>query len=112
MATFTFITGGSRSGKSAFAQQQAEQLDTPRLFMATSPRTDQEMAERIRRHRRDREGRGWQTAEVPLLLAEQLRRTPTGTTVLIDCLTLWINNLMYPRSVLTLRENTRQLIQR
>ncbi len=91
----TLITGGSRSGKSAFAQQQAEQINAPRLFIATCPRIDPEMDERIHRHQQDREGLGWQTAEVPLCLAEELERTPAGTTVLIDCLTLWINNLMY-----------------
>ena len=91
----TLITGGSRSGKSAFAQQQAEQIKAPRLFIATCPRIDPEMDERIFRHQQDREGLGWQTGEVPLRLAEELERTPTGTTVLIDCLTLWINNLMY-----------------
>ena len=91
----TLITGGSRSGKSAFAQQQAEQIDGPRLFIATCPRIDPEMDERILRHQEDREGLGWQTAEVPLRLTEKLERIPTGTTVLIDCLTLWINNLMY-----------------
>ena len=91
----TLITGGSRSGKSAFAQQQAEQIDGPRLFIATCPRIDPEMDERIIRHQQDREGMGWQTAEVPLRLTEELERTLAGTTVLIDCLTLWINNLMY-----------------
>ncbi|CAK8719482.1 bifunctional adenosylcobinamide kinase/adenosylcobinamide-phosphate guanylyltransferase [Candidatus Electrothrix laxa] len=91
----TLITGGSRSGKSAFAQQQAEQINAPRLFIATCPRIDPEMDERIHRHQQDREGLGWQTAEIPLRLAEELERTPAGTTVLIDCLTLWINNLMY-----------------
>ncbi|XOF34938.1 MAG: bifunctional adenosylcobinamide kinase/adenosylcobinamide-phosphate guanylyltransferase [Candidatus Electrothrix sp. YB6] len=91
----TLITGGCRSGKSAFAQEQAEQTDAPCLFIATCSRTDPEMAARIRRHQEDREGRGWQTAEVPLLLAEKLEDLPIGTTVLIDCLTLWVNNLMY-----------------
>ena len=94
-ADFILITGGSRSGKSAFAQQQAEQINAPRLFIATCPRIDPEMDERIQRHQQDREGLDWQTAEVPLRLAEELERTPAGTTVLIDCLTLWINNLMY-----------------
>ncbi|MCI5224102.1 MAG: bifunctional adenosylcobinamide kinase/adenosylcobinamide-phosphate guanylyltransferase [Candidatus Electrothrix sp. AR4] len=89
------ITGGSRSGKSAFAQQQAEQINAPHLFIATCPRIDSEMDERIRRHQQDREGLGWKTAEIPLCLAEELQRTPAGTAVLIDCLTLWISNLMY-----------------
>ncbi len=91
----TLITGGCRSGKSAFAQEQAEQIDAPRLLIATCTRTDPEMAVRIRRHQQDREGRGWQTTEVPLRLAEKLEDIPTGTTVVIDCLTLWVNNLMY-----------------
>ena len=95
MADLTLITGGSRSGKSAFAQQQAEQINAPRLFIATCPRIDPEMDERISRHQQDREGLGWQAAEIPVLLAEELRRIPAGTTVLIDCLTLWISNLMY-----------------
>ena len=91
----TFITGGSRSGKSAFAQQQAEQIDTPRLFIATCPCIDPEIDERISRHQQDRAGRNWRTAEIPLRLTEELKHTPAGTTVLIDCLTLWISNLMY-----------------
>ncbi|WP_446008865.1 bifunctional adenosylcobinamide kinase/adenosylcobinamide-phosphate guanylyltransferase [Candidatus Electrothrix sp.] len=91
----TLITGGSRSGKSAFAQQEAEKINAPRLFIATCPRIDPEMDGRILRHQQDREGLGWQTAEVPVRLTEELDRTPAGTTVLIDCLTLWINNLMY-----------------
>ena len=94
-APVTLITGGSRSGKTAFAQQQAEQIDGPRLFIATCPRIDSEMDERILRHRQDREGLGWQTTEVPLRLIEDLERTQAGTTVLIDCLTLWTNNLMH-----------------
>jgi adenosylcobinamide kinase/adenosylcobinamide-phosphate guanylyltransferase len=94
-APVILITGGSRSGKSAFAQQQAEQINGPRIFIATCPRIDSEMDERIYRHQQDREGLGWQTAEVSLRLSEELERTPAGTTVLIDCLTLWINNLMY-----------------
>ncbi|WP_417914438.1 bifunctional adenosylcobinamide kinase/adenosylcobinamide-phosphate guanylyltransferase [Candidatus Electronema sp. JM] len=91
----TFVTGGSRSGKSAFAQQIAEGLDAPRLFIATCPRLDAEMDERILRHQRERTGRDWETLEEPLRLAEQLNSVPAGTVVLIDCLTLWISNLMH-----------------
>ena len=95
MTALTFVTGGSRSGKSAFAQQLAEAIAAPRLFLATCPNLDKEMDDRIRRHRRDREGRGWQTLEEPLHLAEELSRRPAGETVLVDCLTLWISNLMH-----------------
>jgi adenosylcobinamide kinase/adenosylcobinamide-phosphate guanylyltransferase len=89
------VTGGSRSGKSAFAQQLAEAIPGPRIFLATCPRTDSEMEERIRRHREDRKGRGWQSIEVEIDLVSHLADIPPATTVLIDCLTLWINNLMY-----------------
>jgi adenosylcobinamide kinase / adenosylcobinamide-phosphate guanylyltransferase len=91
----TLVTGGSRSGKSGFAQQLAERLDAPRLFLATCPRIDREMDERISRHRREREGKGWETVEEPLQLAERLRSIPAGTSVLLDCLILWISNLMH-----------------
>jgi len=95
MAPVILITGGSRSGKSAYGQQMAEQINGPRLFVATCPHTDPEMDERIRRHQRDRQGRAWQSVEEPLFLAKQFAGCPAGTTVLIDCLTLWVNNLMY-----------------
>jgi adenosylcobinamide kinase/adenosylcobinamide-phosphate guanylyltransferase len=91
----TLITGGSRSGKSAFAQQLVEQDQLPRLFIATCPRLDPEMDERISKHCRDRAGRGWQTTEEPLLVAEQLGSALPGTSILVDCLTLWISNLMH-----------------
>ena len=95
MAPVILITGGSRSGKSAFGQQMAEQIDAPKLFVATCPHTDPEMDERISRHRRERQGRGWQSVEEPLFLVERFDSCIPGTTVLIDCLTLWINNLLY-----------------
>ncbi len=95
MTTLTLVTGGSRSGKSAFAQQLAESIDAPRLFLATCPNFDAEMDDRVRRHRHDREGRNWQTIEEALQLTELLASRPAGETVLVDCLTLWISNLMY-----------------
>ena len=95
MAELILITGGSRSGKSAFGQQMAEGIDGARIFLATCPQTDPEMTERIRRHQADRQGRGWQSVEEPLQLAEQLAGLAPETTVLIDCLTLWVNNLQY-----------------
>ncbi|WP_417910201.1 bifunctional adenosylcobinamide kinase/adenosylcobinamide-phosphate guanylyltransferase [Candidatus Electronema sp. PJ] len=91
----TLITGGSRSGKSAFAQHLAEGIDVPRCFLATCPRIDPEMDGRILRHQRERQGKGWQTVEEPLCLADVLRCRSAEETVLIDCLTLWISNLMH-----------------
>lgn len=95
MSRLILITGGARSGKSAFAQQLAESLPGPHTYVATSPVTDPEMAERVRKHRLARENHHWQTLEEPLDLAGTLARTEDCPTVLVDCLTLWINNLMY-----------------
>lgn len=95
MGDMTLVIGGARSGKSAYAQALAESLPLPRVFVATCPVLDNEMAARIDRHRRDRAGKGWQTTEVPLGIAETITDAETGCTILVDCLTLWVNNVMY-----------------
>lgn len=95
MTSLILITGGSRSGKSAFAQQMMENLPGKRLFVATCPHTDAEMDERIRRHVEQRQGRGWQDLEEPVHLRQLFSSLDPGVNVLIDCLTLWVNNMMY-----------------
>lgn len=100
MAGITLITGGSRSGKSAFAQKIAEERPGLRLFLATCPVTDKEMEIRILRHIQDRQQGNWDTVEEPVDIAGQLILAAGYDTVLIDCLTLWINNLMYEASQL------------
>jgi adenosylcobinamide kinase / adenosylcobinamide-phosphate guanylyltransferase len=95
MADIIMITGGSRSGKSSYAQQKAEEIGSPLLYIATCPVIDAEMEDRIRRHREAREAKGWETIEEAIDLAEVLLQNGEGKTVLIDCLTLWVNNLMY-----------------
>ena len=100
MAEMHLVTGGCRSGKSAYAQQAAESRPAPRLYVATCPvMDDPEMQARVAAHRTAREGRGWETVEEPLDLAHTLSGSPAGRppheVVLIDCVTLWINNLMY-----------------
>ena len=95
MAPLILITGGSRSGKSAFAQHLAEEQGGSRLFIATSQPADPEMAERVRCHQKEREGRNWQTVEEPLAPAQVLAGCEPGTTVLLDCLTLWVSNVMH-----------------
>ena len=95
MSKLILVTGGSRSGKSAFAQKLAETLPGPRAFVATCPVIDPEMDDRIRRHQEDRSGRGWSTMEEPLDLAAALCRVQAQPVVLVDCLTLWVNNLLY-----------------
>lgn len=90
-----YVSGGCRSGKSAQAQRLAEALEGRRGYVATCPRIDPEMDERIARHRRDREGRGWRTIEAPLELGEAIRSAAGLDVLLVDCLTLWVNNLLY-----------------
>ncbi len=89
------VTGGCRSGKSDFTQQRAENILGPRLFIATCPCTDKEMAERIRLHQETRIRAGWQTIEEQLAPDKSIRKAGPGTTIIIDCLTLWINNLLF-----------------
>lgn len=90
-----FVTGGSRSGKSRYAESRAARLTGARTYIATCPVIDQELAQRIARHKEQRAGQGWQTIEEPLELAQALNRCRDSAVVLVDCLTLWINNLLY-----------------
>jgi adenosylcobinamide kinase/adenosylcobinamide-phosphate guanylyltransferase len=88
------VLGGARSGKSRYAQQWAETIPGRHLFVATAQAFDEEMAERIARHRADRDAR-WTTIEAPLDLAGAIHAHAAGDTVLlIDCLTLWASNLL------------------
>ena len=95
MAKLIFITGGARSGKSDYAQMRAEELPGEHFFLATCPAVDREMDDRIKRHQQDRQNGMWQSIEeeinIPLILDE----LPASSVCLADCLTLWVNNLMY-----------------
>ena len=93
------VTGGSRSGKSDYARRRAEALAGPRAFIATCTPVDEEMAERIRRHRLARDPDQWQTVEEPVHLADALAPAREFNVLLIDCLTLWINNLMFQAEI-------------
>jgi adenosylcobinamide kinase/adenosylcobinamide-phosphate guanylyltransferase len=97
MARIVLVTGGSRSGKSAYAQRLAESLPSPRLYLATCPVVDEEMGRRIERHRIRRRPADWSaTIEETLDVAGVLRRSDGQAKVaLLDCLTLWVSNLMY-----------------
>jgi adenosylcobinamide kinase/adenosylcobinamide-phosphate guanylyltransferase len=86
------LLGGARSGKSRIAQTRAEALPGELIYIATGEALDAEMAERIARHRADR-GPRWRTAEAPLDLPDAIRRE-SGHVLLVDCLTLWLSNLM------------------
>ena len=94
-ARSVLVLGGARSGKSAYAQRLAEAGSAERLFLATAEAGDAEMADRIARHQETR-GEGWTTREEPLDLVEALAaEARPGRIVLVDCLTLWVTNLMF-----------------
>ncbi len=89
-----FITGGARSGKSAFAEKLAGELGGKRAYLATAQALDPEMAARIQKHRKDR-GTAWDTYEEPIAVAQLLKRlSGRYDVVLLDCLTLWLSNVM------------------
>lgn len=91
----TLILGGARSGKSYFAEQLARDSGLPRIYLATATAGDDEMRTRISHHRNQRDD-GWCTIEEPLALTETLaRESAVDRVVLIDCLTLWLSNLMH-----------------
>ncbi|MFN3212109.1 MAG: bifunctional adenosylcobinamide kinase/adenosylcobinamide-phosphate guanylyltransferase [Henriciella sp.] len=89
------ILGGARSGKSARALRLAEERASTRVFIATAEALDDEMSERIRRHQEER-GKGWTTIEAPLDLIGAIGAAASqGEVCVIDCLTLWLSNLMH-----------------
>lgn len=91
--TLTLVLGGARSGKSRHAEQMAELLPPPWRYIATAEPFDDEMRERIFHHA-DRRGPGWHTVEAPLDLPGALCAANPGEPVLVDCLTVWLTNVM------------------
>jgi adenosylcobinamide kinase/adenosylcobinamide-phosphate guanylyltransferase len=93
LAPSMLVLGGARSGKSAYAESLFAGHPAP-VYLATGESRDDEMAARIRLHR-ERRGAAWRTVEAPLDLMDVLRAEAVpGRAVLVDCLTLWIANLM------------------
>jgi adenosylcobinamide kinase / adenosylcobinamide-phosphate guanylyltransferase len=89
----TLVGGGARSGKSAFALAHARRLGPRRAFLATAEALDDEMHARIARHR-DERGDSFVTIEEPRDLTGALRRLEQFDVVVVDCLTLWLSNLL------------------
>ena len=89
----TLVLGGARSGKSRHAEALIEALPAPWTYIATAQAYDAEMRERIAEHRARRPA-GWQTVDAPLELAEAIAAQPPGRPILVDCLTLWLTNLI------------------
>lgn len=105
------ITGGARSGKSKYAEQRATEIGQRRLYVATAEAKDEEMALRIAEHRK-RRGTQWLTVEEPLeLAAALLARRGSTDCALVDCLTLWISNLLIRQDEKDVEEKVEQLLE-
>jgi len=95
MATLILITGGVRSGKSNYAQHLAKSFKRNVIYIATAEALDSDMKERIRLHKKGRD-KGWFTIEEPLDVLGAVRRLSTDRRIiLLDCLTLFISNLIF-----------------
>jgi adenosylcobinamide kinase/adenosylcobinamide-phosphate guanylyltransferase len=98
MGKITLVLGGARSGKSRFAIRLARKAGRKAAFIATCQGLDAEMARRISSHRKARPP-GWRTVEEPLEISSAVRRLGNAyDVVLIDCLTLWVSNMLMKRS--------------
>ncbi|KKB12077.1 adenosylcobinamide kinase [Devosia geojensis] len=94
MARHVLVLGGARSGKTSFAERLAAKYGSRPAYLATAEALDSEMADRVETHRRQREGR-FETIEQPLALAETLQAAANHhDVILVDCLTLWISNML------------------
>ena len=95
MKEIIFVIGGCRSGKSSYAMQAAEKVPAEqKIFIATCVPQDDEMKRRVARHQKER-SQNWVTVEAPLDLPEAiLQNSRRGDVILVDCLTLWVSNLL------------------
>ena len=89
------ILGGARSGKTAYALSLAEKSSLERTYLASCPPFDGELKDRVENHKRERENRNWKTVEETINLKNAIKYIDENDAVLIDCITLWINNLLY-----------------
>ncbi len=102
----TFVLGGARSGKSALATRLATELAQDVCCVVTAVVADDEMKARIDAHRRDRPSH-WQLRESPMKLSAALHEEcRPGRTVLVDCLTLWTANCLWPPASVPVDPNT------
>ncbi|MCL1593466.1 MAG: bifunctional adenosylcobinamide kinase/adenosylcobinamide-phosphate guanylyltransferase [Actinomycetia bacterium] len=109
----TVVVGGARSGKSTYAISRSDAVGGERVFLATAEARDDEMASRIARHKMERASE-WQTIEEPIDLARVVSAIDDTTTVLVDCLTLWVSNMIEAghsdTSILSTIERIRELL--
>ena len=97
MSRLVLITGGARSGKSGFAVTEAEKAGDKLVYIATATAEDPEMEERIRKHKAERAD-GWETVEEPLDLVGAVKKITPERVIVIDCLTLWLTNMLMQNS--------------
>ncbi len=95
MEKLTLLLGGARSGKSAYALEEASRIPGQKAFVATAQAFDDEMKIRIEKHKTER-GNDWTTFEEPLHIVALLREIGTShSVILLDCFTLWVSNVMH-----------------
>jgi adenosylcobinamide kinase/adenosylcobinamide-phosphate guanylyltransferase len=105
------VTGGARSGKSKYAEQRAATLGSRRLYLATAEAKDEEMARRIAEHRK-RRGTGWTTIEEPMELSSVLLAQRNQIDfALVDCVTMWLSNLLLYRDAEFAQEQAEKLTE-
>ena len=105
------VTGGARSGKSKYAEQRAQELGGRRLYIATAEANDDEMAQRITEHKK-RRGNDWTTVEEPVELSSVLLAQRGRTDcALVDCLTIWLSNLLLHRDAEYAGQQVELLVQ-
>lgn len=112
MGKAVLVLGGARSGKSAFAEHLGDARTGQHIYIATAQAFDDEMTQRIARHRADRAGH-WQSVECPIDLPEAISGHATNDSIiLVDCLTLWLSNLILAdRDVAAARDSLAEVLQ-
>ena len=111
MTTKTLILGGMSSGKSLYAEKLALSMSCPKIYLATATGNDEQMRAKIDRHivRRDR---SWRTIEEPYAIADVLRDVRLdGHVILVDCLTLWLSNIIEQNNVESERKKLCKAVQ-
>ena len=94
----SLILGGARSGKSRYAENLAIQSGKKLIYIATATVFDHEMQQRVEQHKTDRQNQDWITIEEPIALANAIQQNDRfECVILVDCLTLWLNNLLAER---------------
>ncbi|MEI2705513.1 MAG: bifunctional adenosylcobinamide kinase/adenosylcobinamide-phosphate guanylyltransferase [Ilumatobacteraceae bacterium] len=93
MGSFTLLLGGARSGKSTLAVEAGRRHGGDVVVIATAEPVDDDMAARIARHRAERPG--WPVIEEPVRLADAIRNAPAEALVIVDCVTVWVANLLH-----------------